>query len=66
MSINKRQHELLNRLSDIDPELDILKYSTGVYSNLEVLVPPNKLDFIYKFSRRLGLRVNVKARNYGR
>lgn len=56
----------LKRLDEIDQELDILKYSAGVLNSLEVLVPPNKLNFVQEFARKRRLQTNVKANNYGR
>lgn len=63
---NEHQLMALKRLDEIDQELDILKYSTGVSNSLEVLVPPHKLNFVKEFARRRRLKTNVKANNYGR
>lgn len=63
---DEHQFKALNRLNEIDQELDILKYSTGVANSLEVLVPPHKLNFVKEFARKRKLKANVKVKNYGR
>ncbi|PZC83798.1 hypothetical protein B5X24_HaOG206955 [Helicoverpa armigera] len=54
------------KFEDPAGEVEILKVSRGVNDSLDVLVPPNKVQYVRDYADSKGLHYEVKQQNYGR
>ncbi|XP_028030264.1 carboxypeptidase B-like [Bombyx mandarina] len=60
------QLENITRFEDVDNQVEILKQSRGINDSLDLIVPPNKLDYVQSYAQNTNLTYEIKRRNYGR